>query len=212
MIPPIRNAMTVDVEDYLPGPGVRRLHRPRRLGRHRPARGAQRRSHSGPVRCRRRDRHVLHAGLDRRTPQVDGPPHRRRRPRTGQPRLRPHPRRCPGSGRRSVPMLGARAACWKISAACAVRGYRAATFSIGARNQWAFGALEDEATTTVPASTRSATICTACRTHRACPIVPAAGGLWEIPMTTVRAFGPQFALLRRRLFPPVARTRCFAPA
>jgi polysaccharide deacetylase family protein (PEP-CTERM system associated) len=70
-----------------------------------------------------------------------------------------------------------------------VRGYRAATFSIGARNPWAFGVLEDagyDYSSSVnpirhdlygmPDAPRS-------------PYRPAGGALWEIPMTTVRAFG-----------------------
>ena len=71
-----------------------------------------------------------------------------------------------------------------------VRGYRAATFSIGARNQWAFEVLADpRATPTAPASTRSATTCTACPMRRAPPFRPDGGALWEIPMTTLAAFG-----------------------
>jgi len=71
----------------------------------------------------------------------------------------------------------------------AVRGYRAATFSIGARNMWAFRVLEDEGYTYsssinpirhdlygMPGAPRT-------------PFRPESGQLWEIPMTTVRAFG-----------------------
>ena len=70
-----------------------------------------------------------------------------------------------------------------------VRGYRAATFSIGARNQWAFNALEAEgyeySSSVNPISHDLYGMPEAPRL----PYRPAGGGLWEIPMTTVRAFG-----------------------
>jgi polysaccharide deacetylase family protein (PEP-CTERM system associated) len=91
----------------------------------------------------------------------------------------------------------------------AVVGYRAATFSIGARNAWAFGALEAEGYRysssinpvrhdlygSLPDAPRS-------------PFHPAGTGLWEFPMTTVRAGGRNlpcsgggyFRLLPYRLF------------
>jgi len=71
----------------------------------------------------------------------------------------------------------------------AVSGYRAATFSIGARNMWAFGVLEEEGYRYsssinpishdlygMPDSPRG-------------PFQPNGGSIWEIPMTTVRLFG-----------------------
>ena len=72
-----------------------------------------------------------------------------------------------------------------------VRGYRAATFSIGARNQWAFGVLEEEgyeySSSVNPISHDLYGMPDASR-------VPyrAGGKLCEIPMTTVRAFGRNF--------------------
>jgi polysaccharide deacetylase family protein (PEP-CTERM system associated) len=70
-----------------------------------------------------------------------------------------------------------------------VRGYRAATFSIGARNQWAFDALEAEgyaySSSVNPISHDLYGMPEAPRW----PYRPAGGGLWEIPMTTVRGFG-----------------------
>ncbi len=71
----------------------------------------------------------------------------------------------------------------------AVTGYRAATFSIGARNPWAFAALEG-------AGYRYSSSVNPIRhdlygfpdAPRA-PFQPSGGSLWEIPMTTVRAFG-----------------------
>jgi len=91
----------------------------------------------------------------------------------------------------------------------AVTGYRAATFSIGARNTWAFAALEAEGYRysssvnpirhdlygSMPGAPRT-------------PFRPAGTGLWEFPMTTVRAGGRNlpcsgggyFRLLPYRLF------------
>ena len=70
-----------------------------------------------------------------------------------------------------------------------MRGYRAATFSIGARNQWAFGALEaegyDYSSSVNPISHDLYGMPDAPRAA----VSPGGGGLWEIPMTTVRAFG-----------------------
>ena len=70
-----------------------------------------------------------------------------------------------------------------------VRGYRAATFSIGARNTWAYRVLEQAGYTYsssiypirhdlygMPDAPRG-------------PFRPDGGALWEIPMTAVRAFG-----------------------
>jgi len=70
-----------------------------------------------------------------------------------------------------------------------VTGYRAATFSIGARNLWAFRVLEETGHSYsssinpirhdlygMPDAPRS-------------PFQPQGGALWEIPMTTVAAFG-----------------------
>ena len=95
----------------------------------------------------------------------------------------------------------------------AVHGYRAATFSIGARNPWAFRVLAEGATPTVPASIRSATISMACPMRRAFRSAPTDGALWEMPMTTVRAFGRNwpcsgggyFRLLPYARFAPASR-------
>jgi len=71
----------------------------------------------------------------------------------------------------------------------AVQGYRAATFSIGARNQWAFGVLEEEGFTysssVNPIRHDLYGMPDAPRT----PFRPQGGTLWEFPMTTIRAFG-----------------------
>ncbi len=56
-----------------------------------------------------------------------------------------------------------------------VAGYRAATFSIGAKNLWAFDVLEEEATPIAPASIPSRMIFTACRTRRGHRFSPTAG-------------------------------------
>lgn len=70
-----------------------------------------------------------------------------------------------------------------------VRGYRAATFSIGARNQWAFGVLEEEgydySSSVNPIRHDLYGMPEASRI----PYRPGSCGLCEIPMTTVRAFG-----------------------
>lgn len=71
----------------------------------------------------------------------------------------------------------------------AVTGYRAATFSIGARNLWAFAELEAAgyrySSSVNPIAHDLYGMPDAPRT----PFQPAGTGLWEIPMTTVRALG-----------------------
>lgn len=68
----------------------------------------------------------------------------------------------------------------------AVRGYRAATFSIGVRNLWAFAALESEgylySSSINPISHDLYGMPDAPRV----PFQPDGGRLWEIPMTTYR--------------------------
>jgi polysaccharide deacetylase family protein (PEP-CTERM system associated) len=70
-----------------------------------------------------------------------------------------------------------------------VRGYRAATFSIGARNQWTFDVLEEEgydySSSVNPISHDLYGMPDASRL----PYRPGGGRLCEIPMTTLRAFG-----------------------
>lgn len=70
-----------------------------------------------------------------------------------------------------------------------VLGYRAATFSIGARNLWAFAVLESEgyrySSSINPIRHDLYGMPNAPRT----PFQPDGGALWEIPMTTVRALG-----------------------
>jgi polysaccharide deacetylase family protein (PEP-CTERM system associated) len=70
-----------------------------------------------------------------------------------------------------------------------VQGYRAATFSIGAQNQWAFGILEEEgyaySSSVNPIHHDLYGMPGAPRV----PFQPSGGTLWEIPMTTVRAGG-----------------------
>ena len=70
-----------------------------------------------------------------------------------------------------------------------VTGYRAATFSIGARNLWAFQVLRDEgylySSSVNPIAHDLYGMPDAPRT----PFQPDKNGFWEIPMTTVRAFG-----------------------
>jgi polysaccharide deacetylase family protein (PEP-CTERM system associated) len=90
----------------------------------------------------------------------------------------------------------------------AVAGYRAATFSIGARNPWTFAVLEEEgysySSSVNPIRHDLYGMPDAPRT----PFRPRGTGLWEIPMTTVRlgrrnlpcSGGGYFRLLPYRLF------------
>ncbi len=88
-----------------------------------------------------------------------------------------------------------------------VCGYRAATFSIGSRNQWAFGILEEEgyeySSSVNPITHDLYGMPNASRT----PYRPGNGHLCEIPMTTLRAFRAQLAMLRRRLLPAATLSR-----
>ncbi len=72
---------------------------------------------------------------------------------------------------------------------CAVTGYRAATFSIGARNAWAFQALAAEgyrySSSIYPVKHDLYGMPDAPRA----PFRPGSGTLWELPMTTVRLLG-----------------------
>jgi polysaccharide deacetylase family protein (PEP-CTERM system associated) len=91
---------------------------------------------------------------------------------------------------------------------CAVIGYRAATFSIGARNAWAFGVLAAEgyrySSSIYPVRHDLYGMPDAPRA----PFRPGDGTLWELPMTTVRLLGRNlpcsgggyFRLLPYRLF------------
>lgn len=91
---------------------------------------------------------------------------------------------------------------------CAVTGYRAATFSIGRRNTWAFDVLEEEgyrySSSIYPVPHDLYGMPEAPRV----PFRPGKGRLWEFPMSTVRVFahnlpcsgGGYFRLLPYRLF------------
>jgi polysaccharide deacetylase family protein (PEP-CTERM system associated) len=70
-----------------------------------------------------------------------------------------------------------------------VRGYRAATFSIGASNQWAFGVLEEAGYTYSSSVNPIQHDLYGMPDAPRVPFRPGGGALWEIPMTTVRAFG-----------------------
>ena len=63
----IRNAMTIDVEDYFQVSAFAPLHRPRQLARARMPGRSEHRAHPRHARRRRRQGHLLHPGLDRRT-------------------------------------------------------------------------------------------------------------------------------------------------
>lgn len=70
-----------------------------------------------------------------------------------------------------------------------VIGYRAATFSIGARNLWAFGILRDEGYRYSSSVNPIAHDLYGMPNAPRVPFQPDGDGFWEIPMTTVRAFG-----------------------
>jgi polysaccharide deacetylase family protein (PEP-CTERM system associated) len=94
------------------------------------------------------------------------------------------------------------------TAGCEVIGYRAATFSIGRRNIWAFAALASEgyrySSSIYPVKHDLYGMPDAPRF----PFQPAAGPVWEFPMTTARLLdrnlpcsgGGYFRLLPYRLF------------
>ena len=71
----------------------------------------------------------------------------------------------------------------------AVHGYRAATFSIGARNPWAFRLLEDAGYTYSSSVNPIRHDLYGMPDAPRVPFRPEGGALWEIPMTTLRAFG-----------------------
>ena len=73
-----------------------------------------------------------------------------------------------------------------------VNGYRAATFSIGARNQWAFGVLRDEGYRYSSSVNPIAHDLYGMPDAPRVPFQPDGDGFWELPMTTVRAFGRNF--------------------
>lgn len=62
-----------------------------------------------------------------------------------------------------------------------VSGYRAATFSVGARNMWVFPICGRKVTLIVRALTRSGTIFTGCRTHHAHRSGPIRTAWWNCP-------------------------------
>jgi len=70
-----------------------------------------------------------------------------------------------------------------------VTGYRAATFSIGARNLWAFGVLREEGYRYSSSINPIAHDLYGMPDAPRVPFQPDNDGFWELPMTTVRAFG-----------------------
>ena len=196
----------------LPGPGLRRLHRPRRLG-HACRRGSRRTSTASSSCSPRAGVHgdLLHPRLGRRAPSRAGPPHRRGGARTGQPRLRPRARRRAGAGdipRRRPPH--ARRVLEDIGGVAGARLSRADLLDRRAQPVGVPTCWRRRATATAPASTRSGTTSTACRTRRACRSGPTAGALWEMPMTTVRAARPQPGRAPAAAISACCPTRCSA--
>ena len=70
-----------------------------------------------------------------------------------------------------------------------VQGYRAATFSIGACNLWAFRVLEDAGYTYSSSVNPISHDLYGMPDAPRVPFRPDGGALWELPMTTLRAFG-----------------------
>ena len=70
-----------------------------------------------------------------------------------------------------------------------VAGYRAATFSIGTRNPWAFGILREEGHRYSSSINPIAHDLYGMPDAPRVPFQPDGDDFWEIPMTTVRAFG-----------------------
>jgi polysaccharide deacetylase family protein (PEP-CTERM system associated) len=71
----------------------------------------------------------------------------------------------------------------------AVAGYRAATFSIGRRNQWAFEILREEGHRYSSSVNPIAHDLYGMPDAPRAPFQPVGDEFWEFPMTTVRAFG-----------------------
>ena len=102
----------------------------------------------------------------------------------------------------------------------AVIGYRAATFSIGARNLWAFGVLREAGYLYSSSINPIAHDLYGMPDAPRSPFQPDGDGFWEIPMTTVRAFGRNwpcsgggyFRLLPSRPAPNRRRRMEVAPA
>ncbi len=142
MTPRIRNAMTVDVEDWFPGAGVRWLHRPQRVGRasHRVSRANVDRILEqfaaaevsatfftlGWIAERHKPmvRRIVAAGHELASHGYDHTRADAQDPATFQ-----------ADVTRTRLLL-------EDIGGVAVHGYRAATFSIGTRNPWAFRLLE----------------------------------------------------------------------
>ena len=143
----------------------------------------------------------------------DDPPHRRRRPRAREPRLRALPRDRAGIRASSSPTSASPRPCSRTSSGAAVKGYRAPSFSIGPSNQWAFECIAE-------AGYRySSSIYPIRHDHYGAPDAPRFAhevdqGLLEVPITTVRVLRSQLAGGRRRLFPAaaVSRVALVAPA
>jgi polysaccharide deacetylase family protein (PEP-CTERM system associated) len=89
-----------------------------------------------------------------------------------------------------------------------VTGYRAPTFSIGARNQWAFNVLREEGYRYSSSVNPIAHDLYGMPDAPRAPFQPHQDGFWELPMTTVRLFGRNwpnsgggyFRLLRGALY------------
>ena len=191
--PPVRNAMTVDVEDYFQVQAFADCIDRAEWQRMAPRVEADVDRIDRAVRRGGSQRHLLHTRLDRRTQPAlvrrivaaghelasHGYDHTR-----ADPSIRPTSRADVSRTRRLLEDI----------AGSAVQGYRAATFSIGARNPWAFRVLEDAgysySSSVYPVRHDLYGMPDASRF----PFHPRAATLWEFPMTTVRP-RPQLALL-----------------
>ena len=209
LAPAITNALTIDVEDYFQVSAFAPYIRARRVGRARMPGRAQRRPHPRTAGRARHPGHLLHAGLDRRALPAAGAAHRRRRPRTGQPRLRPRARQRPEPGRAFRQDITRAKKLLEDLGGAPVLGYRAPSFSIGTGNLWA---LRRAGARRLPLQLQHLP-------DQARPLRHARLAALRLPAGQRPARGagdhaahvqPQPAVQRRRLLPAAALLRCRA--
>ncbi len=205
----LRNALTVDVEEYFQVAAFERTISARALGARRVARRVQHRSRARPVRRARRAGHVLRAWLDRRASPGPGAPHRGRRPRAGEPRLRPHADPPVHAEQFRADVVETKAILEDIGGV-QVRGYRAPSYSINGKNLWALDVLQETG------HVYSSSIYPIRHDLYGMPEAPRfpfrfrPDGILEIPVTTVALAGRNYPVRRRRLLPAAAVPACSA--
>ena len=129
----------------LPGLGLRPAHLRAKLGSPAVPGGTQHRSHPRPAGRGQRQGHIFHPGLDRRALPAHGARHRRQRPRTRQPRLRPSARVTTRSQRNSGDDITRSKTLLEDLGGKQVIGYRAPSFSIGSKQSLGAGRASAEA-------------------------------------------------------------------